>query len=519
MNELPYSFGGVTTNAFPQVLDSILQPPARKEDVACKRQIEIIASHLREINTVTTVIEKNYIDHDFMEDYSAYYARCFNRYDRLCTRLHFFSSVFSEDEIKRGIRENDKEFIGKATSSYLGFVVLRPLPLKVIGRTCLLPCRKGYENHVKSLCNVNVSFFGNDLSVMCMPFQEQDKIVAACATSALWSAFHVTAKLFGHSTITPSKITAVAKESGSSISRAIPNRYGLTAVEMAHAIRHMGLEVINVNISDLVFQQKYAVLGNIYAYLNLGIPLLLMGDLMDSKENKKGKHAVAVNGFRFDQERPRLPTLPANRLRACRIKEIYVNDDGIGPYARMVVPKRAKNDIGEFVFESLWRDKETGGEKGLLFRPSMILVPIYARICVCYDDVWSMAYDFDRQLAYYMGKVRAEWEIVLEPGRRFKQQVHKIDGIDMAEKQNLLLSGLPKYLWVVKLYVNDQLNSIFCIDATDARQGLSIVFGICYSDEIPRIAATFKEAGLFAGRPNAICDACCQLLHEKKEVA
>ena len=519
MSELQYSFGGVRTDAFPQILDSILSLPARKDDVLCKQQIENIATHLKAINAVTTVIETNYVDHDFMDDYSAYYARCFNQYERFCTRLHFFSSGLGEDEIRNGVVKNNKDFKEKITSSYLGFVVLRPLPLKVIGRTCLLPCKKGDLGYVKSLCTVSVSFFGYDLSVECMPFQEQDKIVAACATSALWSSFYVTAKLFGHSTITPSKITAVAKERGASIGRAIPNRYGLTAVEMAYAIRHIGLEVVSVNISDLVFQQKYAVLGNIYAYLNLGVPLLLMGDLISLEGKKKGKHAMAVNGFRFLEGEHRLPTLPANRVYACRIKEIYVNDDGIGPYAKMTVPEKVKKGINEFVFESLWREKETCRGNALLFKPSMILVPIYARICVSYDDVWSVVYDFDRHLMYHMSKIKIEWEIVLEIGKRFKQQIHKMDGIDTAEKQNLLLSGLPKYLWIVKLYVKDQLNSVFCIDATDARQGLSIVFAICYTDEVPRIASTFKKEGYFIGRPNAICDACCQLLQKGVEVA
>lgn len=42
------------------------------------------------IGAKTIIVENDYIDRDFLEDYSGYYARCFHDYQRSCTRLHFF---------------------------------------------------------------------------------------------------------------------------------------------------------------------------------------------------------------------------------------------------------------------------------------------------------------------------------------------------------------------------------------------------------------------------------------------
>ena len=50
------------------------------------------------------------------------------------------------------------------------------------------------------------------LRVKSLSFQEQDHEVAACATSALWSIFHGTGKMFQHPILSPVEITKVAFE-------------------------------------------------------------------------------------------------------------------------------------------------------------------------------------------------------------------------------------------------------------------------------------------------------------------
>lgn len=53
------------------------------------------------IGVKTIVVENNYIDHDYLEDFSAYYVRCFSTYQRVCTRLHFFGVQFSQADFEQ----------------------------------------------------------------------------------------------------------------------------------------------------------------------------------------------------------------------------------------------------------------------------------------------------------------------------------------------------------------------------------------------------------------------------------
>ena len=43
------------------------------------------------ISSKTIIVENYYVDGDYLDDYSNYYAKCFYPYKRICKRLHFFS--------------------------------------------------------------------------------------------------------------------------------------------------------------------------------------------------------------------------------------------------------------------------------------------------------------------------------------------------------------------------------------------------------------------------------------------
>ncbi|MEA2061896.1 MAG: hypothetical protein U9P10_15645 [Thermodesulfobacteriota bacterium] len=46
--------------------------------------------YFNELDAQTIVVERNYIERDYLEDYSGYYVRCFKKHRRRCVRLHFF---------------------------------------------------------------------------------------------------------------------------------------------------------------------------------------------------------------------------------------------------------------------------------------------------------------------------------------------------------------------------------------------------------------------------------------------
>ena len=143
----------------------------------------------------TILIEENYIDHDFLEDYAGYYVRCFHKYERTCTRLHFFDQLFTSRQLKYTILGKCRTLTSKILQkSYLGFVVVKKLPQTIIGRTCLKTYESDNGRRVFPIIrNYPVGLFGQHLDVKStLAFQEQDRAAAACATSALWTVFHGT---------------------------------------------------------------------------------------------------------------------------------------------------------------------------------------------------------------------------------------------------------------------------------------------------------------------------------------
>lgn len=249
----------------------------------------------------TIVIEEDYVDRDFIEDYAGYYVRCFKKYRRKCRRLHFFSSIFSKDEFKFLIQGKpspiNQEQLKK---SYLGFIVAKPLPQTIIGRTCLKTYPdEGGRRHYSSTQSFGANLFGIQLVIQTLPFQEQDNVVAACATSALWSVFHGSGFIFQHPIPSPVEITRNATSMLPLETRSLPNR-GLTGGQMAYAIRSVGLEPFLVDATNLT-----TLRGTAYAYLRGGLPLLLGLQLIDTsystgaslQGNLLGRHAVALTGF------------------------------------------------------------------------------------------------------------------------------------------------------------------------------------------------------------------------------
>jgi hypothetical protein len=125
--------------------------PASKEMILGKNHPDYFNKYLKsdDIGVKTIVVEHDYIDRDFLEDFSGYYVRCFSDYKRKCTRLHFFSEKFQQADFDLFLEQFDPDFKNKLEKSYLGFIVIKPLPQTIIGRTCLktyLARREGVEN-------------------------------------------------------------------------------------------------------------------------------------------------------------------------------------------------------------------------------------------------------------------------------------------------------------------------------------------------------------------------------------
>jgi len=301
----------------------------RRSEVSKKQQLTYLCNYLEvdHIDAKTIVVENEYIDRHYLEDYSEYYARCFPSHPRQCSRLHFFRSEFSESQFLTALGSNDRAFGEHFLSgpSYLGFAVIRPIPHTILARVCLRPY-SAFNNHPRDYRVITrkneVSLFGFTLSVDAAPFIEQDKVVSACATSALWTIFSTCPEHMGVMAPSPSAITKAASHAAGAETRTFPTT-GLTTVQVATTLKHYGLEP-----SKLLSDAKWSfndLKESVFAFVTNDTPILLGGDVyqIDGSEGRVarlGLHLVCLLGYHIG---PMEGTRDEGSIRAHRIDRYY----------------------------------------------------------------------------------------------------------------------------------------------------------------------------------------------------
>jgi len=122
-------------------------------------------------------------------------------------RLHFFRQAFDEAAFIAILALDTEPLTPEWLQvAYIGFVVVKPLPFTAIGRTCLSTFPVDGQRLYPITRSYDVDLFGLHITVESLVYQEQDSVAAACATSALWSAFNATGKRFQHHIPSPVEI-------------------------------------------------------------------------------------------------------------------------------------------------------------------------------------------------------------------------------------------------------------------------------------------------------------------------
>ncbi|RQT27082.1 hypothetical protein [Burkholderia contaminans] len=448
----------------------------RKEAIEAKRHRVYFEEYFRELAAATIVVERDYIDRDYLGDYASYYDRCFKSYQRRTTRLHFFTTQFDRSQFESVLRAQDGPVNrDHLAESYLGFIVVKPLPQTIIGRTCLstYPPDNG-RRQFPSLRTYHVHLYGLELKVRSLAYQEQDTVVAACATSALWSCFQGTGMLFQHVIPPPVEIT---KWAGDHLpenlllasARPFPNA-GLTLTQMAHAVKQVGLEPFVVKAST-----RYGLNGAMYGYLRGKIPSILVvslvSELATPTEQFMGAHAIALTGFSLEN----VPAVPYGEtgflLRASRIGRVYGHDDQVGPFARMVWERRHSpvdpaNGIAEQPIDTL----KTSWSGDICANPTNILLPLYHKIRIPFIDIHDAMLALDAGLEglrpQLAGLNRAEWDIFLTTSDEYKASVSEDYAHLDVDIMPSLLADLPRFVWRVIGRVDELLRLDFLFDAT-----------------------------------------------------
>ena len=460
-----------------------------EERAKSKPHFSYFQGYFEESSAKTILVENEYIDRDFLEDTAGYYVLCFRDYPRKCRRMHFFSIPFEAADFHKILCGESPDLAHQLQRAYLGFIVTKPLPATFIGRTCL----KTYDQTVEEgrrkypvTHSYEVNLFGLKLTVESLAFQEQDQVASACATSALWSAFHGCGTIMPIPIPSPIVITKIATEHLPLETRTLPNS-GLSPFHMAYAIRKLGLEPYSIpGTNEFIFK------GTLYAYLMARIPVILVVDLYDGSAvdaRFMGKHAIVAAGFSLGVQDPvAIPDGPFF-MKAARIDKIYAHDDQIGPFARMAVFPLPDADPSCTCLTTEWKDQN--GETGKVYAvPRVILIPLYHKIRITYGSLLDTVVAFNEVVenlkahGFLYLPERIEWDIYLTTVNQIKTEVFASPDITGQYKSEVLLRNLPRFIWRASANCQGRIILDLLFDATDIEQAPFLVYAINRDPEL-----------------------------------
>lgn len=425
---------------------------AEQVPIVKKSHFNYLKSYLSDLGAQTILIEYPYISKAYLNDFASYYSLCFQTYSKYSKRIHFFDKKFTIRAVNSALF-NSKSPSNKILSEkhYLGNIVAKPLPEAIIGST-LLKTYSDDDERVYTTKKYHVNLFGKKITFKSLVYQEQDTVVSACATSAIWTAFHKAAKQFQTSIPTPNEITTSAGNLFFTSGRTFPN-HGLDGHQIGNAIHSIGLVSELRNGHSEVITRKNLFKAFIYAYLKLELPILL-GIRIDNI----GLHLITVTGFKKPTQQI-TGTTDDPALTAFGLDKIYGHDDQTGPFARMEIVDAGAN---KFKLKTSWED-----DKGDCIEAEIvsISVPVHKKIRINFDNIYAQTKKINWLFSFLLDESLLTWDVYLEFGNNYKQ-TQRDSSIEKAFKEKILLQPYPKHIWVTSLIFNGVKIMDFIYDAT-----------------------------------------------------
>lgn len=445
------------------------------DEVKLKFQYEYFLEYLGDgtdsLNAKTIIAENKYVSKSYLYDYSNYYSTCFYPYDRFCKRIHFFSEKISKKQFNLMLHSDNDEF-EKKWQSYLGFIVVKPLPGGKIGDTLLNTYKQTEANKriYSSTRDYTVNLFGKELKIKTLAFQEQDTIVSACATTALWSAFNMVSDKFQTTLPSPIEITKSAQSSYFEFGRILPAKGGLDHRQICNAIENIGL-VTELRNSSQLHQQADDLIKDflkafIYSYLKMGLPVLL-----GIKVEGKGEHLITIVGFK--EYSPDFENSEKISLSAQRIKRFYAHDDQCGPFSRIEFKENKK------IQTAWWKKEENEFGKTIVLKDengkplhldavvTSVFIPVSPKIRITFEDIFPIVSRIDL-LLFGVFDLQRElvWDIYLQLSNDYKKNIKNDKRYNLRLKSKLLTKSLPKYIWVARGEIFNNIGIEMIFDAT-----------------------------------------------------
>jgi len=452
-------------------------------DVFKKEQITYIFNYLTDLGAKSILLEREYQDHDYLEDYSRYYVKCFKNSGHKCARLHFFSK-----ELKHG--SFDQVLMGDCDpsiiqSSYLGFIVIKPLPKTFIGKTCLRLYPGLTQVTSESNClsrRYQISLFGIELTVDSIAFQEQDQVVSACATTAIWTALHGCAWKNDRQIPACSEITTNAINHIDGSSNRFPNK-GLTTKQI---LRALDVEGLRHHLEPIETASKGEIFDAVRTHIDSGVPVILGAEIYDRSGKHLGGHAVTILGYKKENERI----------------SFYVHDDRLGPFAKAVIVarsvKRGRRQSSRSERGGKWQlTLQRKDSKGNWLTPHeylsffSLIIPTHKKVRIPYVLPLNTCHLMVREFELWLKKQETEVRQLGE-GLNFSLRLYQVSEINKTildttcnpnhndpevykrDRVDFLTKSRARFQWVASFRLKDLPVFKVLFDATDIPQGNAV---------------------------------------------
>jgi hypothetical protein len=450
-----------------------LEEPPFARDRHPFRQLAYIERYVQSMGCKTVVIERHYIDRDYMEDHSVYYSRSFPGYRNWCQRAHFFSNDLDElqKEIRKLLesrsrsnaavfRDRCREF---SDANYLGFSIIKPLHGSPVGRTVLRCYNEDageFRRELRGTRSYQPHFMGMELSVRGLAFQQQDTGVSACATTALWSAMQKIRDLEDVAAATPAQITTVASQYSLPFGRTMPSE-GLSIDQMCQAIRSLGLS------PNLFRAERYDIArGLLFSAGMSGMaPILIL-------ETPTGtlSHAVTMAGLKL--RKAHKPDMIGGVLdeQASDLVGAYVHDDRYGPYLSITLEGDRKN----VSFVKMTIDLPQG-QIDETWALSHILIPMHSKIRLSFQGLRDVGTLIVKALTAQAQATLAKGEKVpsicmdtrIVRSHRYVEELLLTD-LSASETEGFYSSvSLARYIGLIRLDIGSSIRIDILVDTTD----------------------------------------------------
>ncbi|MBW8001092.1 MAG: hypothetical protein FVQ80_03615 [Planctomycetes bacterium] len=336
-------------------------------DKPLKRIFQIILSQ----GCKTIVVENEYEDSDYKNEYENFYKKLFKTYAQNTQRLHFFSSNITKTSLGK---------LGSFENTYLGFCVLRPFQYQKVVNAIIKPtedCNPSKRSFVLCQEDFNIEIKINSrntqkLKIRGFPFKQQDGQLGCCAHASLATIDHFLAHKNRKKPCDLSDIIEKAAQVPDT-RRAVPST-GLNAVQISQALKGMGYVPLIYQYGEGI-RSPFPAERVIYHYMESGIPIML------GIPTSSSGHALTIIGHSFEPDMwwalaqseyyRRRPSGGPYHCSTTWIQNFIIHDDNFGPY--LTIPK-------EFIWEK-------AAKEGLL-----IVVPLPEDVNIQGEDAEIYAY-------------------------------------------------------------------------------------------------------------------------------